>query len=124
MSRYDTIFTNVDSLYLDFGHDWKTRYKYEPFREDLRNPSLSKEENIVEIVEGSEQADRVLGGEGGCWGKCMEGLVGRSGRWDLGGAPLEGLMAMAERFWSPKIVRDPAVSTQATLTAGLFLYIK
>ena len=34
--------------------------RYEPFKEDLRP-------GHVEIVEGSAQAERVLGGEGGCW---------------------------------------------------------
>lgn len=57
---YDALFTNVDALYLDFGHDWVQRYKYEPFKENLRP-------GHVEITEGSAQAERVLGGEGGCW---------------------------------------------------------
>jgi hypothetical protein len=25
---YDALFTNVDALYLDFGHDWSRRYRY------------------------------------------------------------------------------------------------
>ena len=60
--------TLVDSLYLDFGVDWRKRYSYEPFRENLRTPhDINPNGGHVEIAQGSAQAKRVLGGEGGCW---------------------------------------------------------
>jgi hypothetical protein len=45
-----------------------------------------------------------------CWrwlqGSCMAGLSERGGRWEIGSSPLEGLLAMSERLWSPAEVRD------------------
>ena len=79
---------------------WQSRYAFEPFAEDLRNPSLPEGQSVVRIEPGSAQAARVLGGEGGCWGACMLTLSENGGRWEPGSA-LDGLMAMAERCARP-----------------------
>ena len=79
---------------------WQSRYAFEPFTEDLRNPSLPEGRSVVRIEPGTAQAARVLGGEGGCWGACMRTLSENGGRWTPGSA-LDGLMAMAERCAPP-----------------------
>lgn len=38
---YDALFTNVDALYLDFGHDWSQRYRYTTDASILRPPSTA-----------------------------------------------------------------------------------
>ena len=89
---------------------WQSRYAFEPFTEDLRNPSLPEGRSVVRIEPGSAQAARVLGGEGGCWGACMRMLSENGGRWKPGSA-LDGLMAMAERCAQP--LADSSDSSRA-----------
>ena len=76
---------------------WQSRYAFEPFTEDLRNPSLPEGRSVVRIEPGSAQAARVLGGEGGCWGNCMPS----GGRPEQ--LPWKQLVAISERLWSPTL---------------------
>ena len=94
---------------------WQSRYAFEPFTEDLRNPSLPEGRSVVRIEPGSAQAARVLGGEGGCWGACMRTLSENGGRWEPGSA-LDGLMAMAERCTHDRLLTCCLVSLGCVLT--------
>jgi hypothetical protein len=97
---FDVLVTNVDSWYLDFQNQWEVRYRFEPLVENLRWPN--DPHKLTVIPEAGMQASHVLGGEGGCWGKCTADLernildMARSGGKS---AAVDGLLAIAERLW-------------------------
>ena len=103
---FDVICTNVDDWYLDFGRKWQRRWKFEPLEENLRRPWAP---NLpLSIPDDSEQAERVLGGEVGCWGKCtstINKLIQSASTQETDSA-LDGMLAVAERLWVARSVRD------------------